>query len=124
MVRFQKIMNSLRKIWKSIWSLLINVSAYRNDTESKAKNKKIHVHEINFGKADGAIIHHRVHRGKIIKKLAHIAGEKKKVENSTSKKKDDKLKNLNRRAKKLNKEKTKVEDKILALENVIALTTL
>ena len=62
-----------------------------NDTESKAKNKKIHVHEINFGKADGAIIHHRVHRGKIIKKLAHIAGEKKKVENSTSKKKEDKV---------------------------------
>ena len=41
-----------------------------NDTESKEKNKKIHVHEINFGKADGAIIHHRVHRGKNHKEVS------------------------------------------------------
>ena len=45
-----------------------------NDAESKVKNKKIHV-EINFGKADGAIIHPNSSR-KNHKKLGHIAGQK------------------------------------------------
>ena len=56
------------------------------DEESIEKNKNgIKVHEVNFGKADGVIIHYKVSRGKVIKKLAHLQGEIRKEQESTKK---------------------------------------
>ena len=86
------------------------------DEESIEKNKNgIKVHEVNFGKADGAIIHYKVSRGKVIKKLAHLQGEIRKEQESTKKNKDKKLESLNKKKEKLEKQQQKIEEKLAKL---------
>ena len=87
------------------------------DEDSIIKNKDgIKVHEVNFGKADGACIHYKVRRGKIIKKIAHLVGEVKKATDSTKKNKEKKLESLKKKIEKFEKAKLDVESKLEKLK--------
>jgi hypothetical protein len=87
------------------------------DEDSIIKNKDgIKVHEVNFGKADGACIHYKVRRGKIIKKIAHLVGEVKKATDSKKKNKEKKLKSLKEKIEKFEKAKLGVESKLEKLK--------